>query len=95
MNFKDVVGKIFSKQIFGGKHTSENSLDEAVDSMTNKKIIHKHDSMTFNCKDCVFCNYDADCVEDEDGCYDVIEICECELECPEFDYKNGCCGYFM
>lgn len=50
MNFKDFIRKLFSKEIFGGKHTSDNAFDEAIKDTTSKNKIHKHDDTKCHCK---------------------------------------------
>lgn len=46
-------------------------------------------------KKCAYCGRDTDCVEDEDGLYEVVETYYCELGCPEFDYEKGRCECFI
>ena len=95
MNFKDFIRKLFSKEIFGGKHTSDNAFDEAIKDTTSKNKIHKHDDTKCHCKKCAYYGRDTDCVEDEDGLYEVVETYYCELGCPEFDYEKGRCECFI
>ena len=57
MNIKNAIKTMFFKDIFGGKHTRKNCLDEAVESVlsnTPSDKQHRHDE-----KSCINCNFNA------------------------------------
>lgn len=69
MNIKNAIKTMFFKDIFGGKHTRKNCLDEAVESVlsnTPSDKQHRHDE-----KSCINCKFNAERLNDSpDECYD-------------------------
>lgn len=73
MNIKNAIKTMFFKDIFGGKHTRKNCLDEAVESVlsnTPSDKQHRHDE-----KSCINCKFNAERLNDSpDECYDCSEF---------------------